>query len=359
MRGPFELSVVVPVLDEEEAIRALLADLAAQREVVLEVVLCDGGSNDGTVRVAGKAAGEVGLTLTLVRSGGGRGRQLNAGVPATRAETLLFLHADSRFGDPLALRRGLDALAAATRDHDRSAGRFGLRFDRSAPGADLGYYFHECKARLDRPGCIHGDQGLLVRRTLFDRVGPFPETVPMLAETRFAGAVRREASWLLLPAEIHTSARRFEEEGPAERRTLNAIIMNLDAVGQEGLLAALPELYRHRGEAGPARHGAVLAGIARWIAAMPPAERRAFWRDTGACVRDNAWQLAYLLDVRRAFRRGLSPGGETHRSLRRFDRWVYPLINSWIGALIASLLTRLWFRQIVRAACRRAGSRVD
>jgi hypothetical protein len=301
----------------------------------------------------------LGLSLTPVHSGAGRGRQLNAGVRAATSANLLFLHADSQFDDPLALRRALDSHNAACAAHgsDRVAGRFGLRFDRSAPAAHLGYYFHECKARLDRPGCIHGDQGLLLRRTLFDRVGPFPESVPMLAETRFAEAVRRQATWLLLPAEIRTSARRFEAEGLAARRTLNAIIMNLDAVGQEELLAELPELYRRQGEDGAGRHGAVLEGIARRIAAMPAGERRAFWRDTGAYVRDNAWQLAYILDIRRAFRRGLPPGGEERRNLDRFDRWLHPAIDTAAGRWAASLLTRLWFRYAVSTARRDAEHR--
>lgn len=354
-----DISIVIPVLDEEQAIRTLLENLAAQREIALEVVLCDGGSGDGTVEVAEAAAASLGLPLTAVRSSGGRGRQLNDGVPAARAELLLFLHADSQFGDPLALRSGYDLLAAAgaARGFDRVAGRFALRFRRSRPGVDLGYYYYECKARLDRPGCIHGDQGLLLHRALYRAAGPFSETVPMLAETRFVEAVRSRATWLLLPAELHTSARRFESEGLTARQTLNAIIMNLDAVGQERMLAELPGLYRPPGTGGGGGPLSVLPGISRRIAAMPEAERRAFWRATGAYVKDNAWQLAFALDVRRAFRQGFPPGAEERRSLGRYDRWVHRLLDNAAGRWTAMLLTRLWFRGVVRVAVAGTGGR--
>src|ERR1700674_5517741 len=80
--------------------------------------------------------------------------------------------------------------------------------------------------RHGRRECTHGDQGFLLRRGFFNAVGPFEESLPMLAETRFAEAVRNRGEWLLLPAEIQTSARRFEIEGLRERQTLNAIITN-------------------------------------------------------------------------------------------------------------------------------------
>ena len=54
---PVSLSVIVPAIDEATAITSLLADLAAQRDVVLQVIVADGGSTDDTVAAARAAGG--------------------------------------------------------------------------------------------------------------------------------------------------------------------------------------------------------------------------------------------------------------------------------------------------------------
>ena len=52
---PLDLSVVVPLFNEEESVRPLYAAIVAGVEplgVSFEIVLVDDGSRDGTVRVA-------------------------------------------------------------------------------------------------------------------------------------------------------------------------------------------------------------------------------------------------------------------------------------------------------------------
>ena len=80
----------------------------------LEVVVCDGGSTDGTVECRSSlSAVDSTFALAVVFTLPGRARQLNAGAIASSGETLLFLHADSLLPDPLALRNALDTIAAA------------------------------------------------------------------------------------------------------------------------------------------------------------------------------------------------------------------------------------------------------
>src|ERR671915_395854 len=66
------LSVVVPTLDEERSIGALLTDLRAL-DVPYEVIVVDGGSSDRTVAVAERHGARV------LRAPRGRGGQLAAG----------------------------------------------------------------------------------------------------------------------------------------------------------------------------------------------------------------------------------------------------------------------------------------
>ena len=333
-----ELSIVVPVYNESETLPALLASLAAQRQVRFELLVCDGGSGDGTPDVLRGA--EVSFPCRLIVSDKGRGRQLNAGAGAARASLLLFLHADSAFPDPLAFRKGLNALAASGCD---VAGHFALRFAGEDGALAAGYYFYECKACLHRPGCTHGDQGVLIDRHLFETVGPFDEDLGFLEDTRLADRIHAQGSWLLLPAEIVTSPRRLQAEGLYPRQLLNALIMNFAAIGWMEILAQLPALYRSQDRASYLRLLPFFQEIRRRLKPLPLLRRWRLWYLTGRYVRQNAWQLAFALDVRARRRRGLAAGCEPAPRLARFDRWWDRLTDHPPGRAAAALLVWLWF----------------
>jgi rSAM/selenodomain-associated transferase 2 len=341
-----ELSVIVPVLNEADTLPELIRSLAEQQGVDLELVVCDGGSADGTAELALSLGRDCPFPVKVLECEPGRARQMNAGVASSSAMTLLFLHADSLFPDRLALRKGIDSLAAAIaeRGHERVAGHFALRFRRRVDVPSWGYYHFECKARLNRRECTHGDQGFLLRRSFFAEVGSFEDTLPMLAETCFAEAVRGRGAWFLLPAEIHTSARRFEAEGLRERQTLNAIITNFAAMRWETFFRELPRLYGNQESAERLDLPCLLRQTSELMAALPLGRRLRLWLATGRYVRDNAWQLALLLDTRRNFRRGVPPGAERLPILRVYDRYLDRLTDHPPGRLAAALLTWLWFR---------------
>ncbi|KAF0220364.1 MAG: glycosyl transferase family [Geobacteraceae bacterium] len=340
------ISVIVPVLNEAQLLPELFRTLAGQKDVTLEVAISDGGSTDGTPELARRLAEEHRLSVTVVSGGQGRGRQMNAGAAVSRGPTLLFLHADSTFTDSFALRKGLDALdaAVAAQGSEGVAGHFALRFNRSTGTPSLGYYYYECKARLDLRECTHGDQGFLMRRGFFQCVGPFDESLPMVAETRLAEAIRLRGKWLLLPAEINTSARRLETEGLWERQTLNAILMNFAAMGWEPFFREIPRLYQVQDRTRRLQLFPLLLEISRLIHALPLRERFSLWHTTGAYVRRNAWQLAFFFDVRRNFRRGLPPGEGNTPILAFYDRYLDLLTDHPPGRLAAACLTWLWFR---------------
>lgn len=341
-----ELSLIVPTLNEARGLERLFATLSAQREVRFELVMADGGSTDGTVARARELAATAPFAVTVIEVGRGRGRQMNAGAAAAAGNTLLFLHADCIFPDTLALRSALAAFsgAAAAGGSDRIAGHFRLRFDRSDPAPSLPYYFYEWKARLHRPGCTHGDQGLLLARRFFHEVGTFDETYPILEDVRLAERIARRGTWLLLPAEIVTSARRFETEGVRERQTLNALLMNFAAMGWDPFLAELPRLYRSQDRSGRLQLGPVLRLIAGLLRPLPRRERLRLWRETGCYVRANAWQIPLFLDVRHHFRQGTPVGDGATPRLRLHDRFFDRLTDNEAGQWATALLVWLWFR---------------
>lgn len=344
------LSVIVPVLNEQETLPELLRNLAAQAGVNFETIICDGGSDDGTRQVAAALAKALPLRTSVIAAPPGRARQLNAGVAASRAPLLLFLHADSHFPDCHALERAILLMETRCRQagNDRSAGRFRLVFRQSSQQAVRAFAFYEAKARLNRPGCIHGDQGFMLFRTFFDTIGPFPTGPPMLAETRLADRILDEGEWLLFTDEIQTSARRFETEGLRERQTINALITGAAAARWDRFFAEVPQLYRQQAQSGRLQLGPILARIDGLLGELPPTERRLLWRSIGAHVRDNAWQIPFFLDVRRSVHRDPADRNPVAPLLTAFERWLAPLLSGSAGAGLAALLTRLWFRLLLR-----------
>ena len=347
-----ELSIIIPTLNESEALPLLLADLTRQQGVSFEVIIADGGSVDTTCQLANDwfLSGQLSGRCNIGPSG--RGQQLNAGVLVTQSDWLFFLHADSRLDDVSQLRNALGFMQAYQKNQasDTSAGRFALRFDSSAPclgssngEKSFGLFYYEAKARLDRSGCIHGDQGMLMTKSFFHEIGPFREDLPVMEDTSIAEAIRAAGQWLLLPGEIVTSARRFQVEGLKSRQTLNALMMNFLSIGWSDFFAKAPEIYRQQDRTQPLQLSPFFHLIKDLLSDMPLRKRWGIWLATGGYVRSQAWQIGFALDCRKAYRQGLDPGHQNKDWLNWLDRWFNPLTNHCFGRTVTALLVRAWF----------------
>jgi hypothetical protein len=276
--------------------------------------------------------------------------QMNAGATTARSDLLLFPHADSRFDRRDALQVAVSACRDIPTDGSLPpAARFALRFRRQDPRPSLAYRFYESKARLNRADCIRGDQGFLLHRTLFDNLGGFDTTLPFLEDLLLASAAEERAPWLLLPAEISTSARRFEAEGLYERQVVNAIITNAVAAGWTEFFAALPGLYRCNSQSGRLLLFPLLDGIRAILAAKPAAWRRSFWRATGSHVAANIWQLFFWLDVRSSFISGCRTDELPTPRLHWFQRHLQRFTRGRLAGAITAAAVWAWFRIMLRA----------
>jgi rSAM/selenodomain-associated transferase 2 len=219
------LAIVVPTLDEEEALRRHLpAALAAADEVVVS----DGGSRDGTVEVARR------LGVAVVSGPPGRGGQLNRGAAATRADVLLFLHADTTLppGGAAAVR---EAVA-----HGVPGGGFLVRFDVDRPAQRLGAWLINRRTRLLRLPL--GDQAQFASRETFERLGGFRDW-PILEDLDFAVRLRRLGGMALIAEPVTTGARRFIEQGALRTVAINWLVWILFFFGVSP--HRLARLYRH------------------------------------------------------------------------------------------------------------------
>ncbi len=288
-----ELSIIVPTYDEANTAPCLLEDLREQRDIHLEVIVIDGGSIDGTVeRVQG-------LADRVLVGERGRGRQMNEGAREAHAETLLFLHADSRIPQRDLLRRALDALEdeIAAAGHSRVAGHFALLFRGPDREGGFGYRYLERKTELNRKNTTNGDQGLLLRKAFFVELGGFDTRLSFLEDQRIAETIRRRGVWFTLPGRVITSTRRFAAEGFDRRYILMSIIMGCFDAGIDNFFEHAERAYAPQSEAERLDMKPVFEAIETTLAERGTWGRVKAWWDVGRFIRQNAWQLFFVWDV--------------------------------------------------------------
>lgn len=192
------LSIVVPVLNEAGAIVATLRALAPLRARGAQVIVCDGGSRDATVALARPLADQV------LAAPAGRARQMNAGAAASRADVLLFLHADTQLPD------GADHLVRRAVAAGAAWGRFDVRI--SGRPFMLRVVAASMNLRSRWSGIATGDQAIFVTRAAFDRVGGFPDQ-PLMEDVEMSRRLRALGWPACLHQRVTTSGRRWMTRG--------------------------------------------------------------------------------------------------------------------------------------------------
>jgi rSAM/selenodomain-associated transferase 2 len=194
-----ELSIIMPVLDEEAGIVAALEVLADYRRLGIEVIVVDGGSRDATVALARQHCDVV------IAAARGRAAQMNAGAAIARGEVLLFLHADTQLpADADRLIR--DGLAQS----GRHWGRFDIRIVGNAMLLPVIATLMNLRSRLT--GIATGDQAIFVRRAAFATCGGYPD-IALMEDIALSRRLKRLGPPLCLYARATTSGRRWERHG--------------------------------------------------------------------------------------------------------------------------------------------------
>lgn len=188
----------MPVLNEAAGIDGALAPLQPLRHAGAELIVVDGGSDDDTLTRAAMACDQ---TIVSPR---GRARQMNTGASLARAESLLFLHADTRLPD------GALDMVLAPLGHGAHWGRFDVRISGTHPMLRLVARMMNVRSRLT--GIATGDQAIFCRRDVFDAVGGFPDQA-LMEDIALSRALKQLGSPACLRQRVLTSGRRWETHG--------------------------------------------------------------------------------------------------------------------------------------------------
>lgn len=214
------LSVVIPTLNAAATLGATLAALRAGEGEPRDgdIVVADGGSTDATRALAERAGARV------VAAPRGRGPQLAAGAAAARGDWLLFLHADTVLEQGW-MRAAHDFMRGPASGERAAAFTFALD-DSSAAARRLERLVAWRCARLGLP---YGDQGLLIARAFYDRIGGY-RPLPLMEDVDLTRRIGRRRI-AVLPVRALTSAERWRRDGWIARSARNLACLGLYYAG--------------------------------------------------------------------------------------------------------------------------------
>ena len=211
---PMTVSVIIPTLNEAACLAETLRSVRAEKP--REIIVVDGGSNDGTCERAAEAD-------RVLHGPRGRAAQMNHGAAHAAGDVLLFLHADCT------LEAG--ALAAAEKclaGRGVAAGCF--RMTVTAPGPVYRLIDACATARVRLTGLMYGDQGLFVERRRFDAGGRLSAAAADGRRVHQSGAAPRgagsgrAAAYIRVAAALATTGRgaadasELDADGPGGKR---------------------------------------------------------------------------------------------------------------------------------------------
>lgn len=196
---PVAVSIIIPALNEAQAVESRLAALAPLRVAGAEIIFVDGGSHDATADLAQPLCDRV------IIAPRGRAAQMNAGAAVAYGEILLFLHLDTALPTS-----ALDSVQAGLAASARCWGRFDVRILGAHPLLPVVAALMNLRSRAT--GIATGDQAIFVTREAFRRAGGFP-LQPLMEDIALSKALKRLSPPLCLRAKVSTSGRRWDRHG--------------------------------------------------------------------------------------------------------------------------------------------------
>ncbi|MGD1947922.1 MAG: TIGR04283 family arsenosugar biosynthesis glycosyltransferase [Croceivirga sp.] len=220
------ISIIIPTLNEANGLGDLLDHLNAvmNRQLIMEIIIVDGGSIDKTVSIAKKYA------CKTLHSEKRMAKQMNHGAMRSKGHILYFLHADTY--PP----KNFDLLILQSITNGFQAGCFRMEFDTKNPVLRFFAYL----SRINHALCRGGDQSLFISKDAFFSQGGFNEDYLIYEDTEFIRRLYRKLNFKIIPENVITSARKYREKGWLK------VQYHFGMIHLKNYLGAKPnELYRY------------------------------------------------------------------------------------------------------------------
>ena len=204
-----DVSVVIPVYRDRQALESMLEALAALDPRPSEVIVVDGGSEPEIEALC------AGAGCRYLASRACRGEQMDRGARAAANGLLWFLHADNM------PRPGSIAVICAHMAPGTVGGWFRFVFESERCWqARLLAFLINLRARVGTP---YGDQGLFMRRDAYRQAGGFPARA-LFEEPPLVKRLREAGRFAPVPAALGVSARRWKRDGWFRRSLRNRLL---------------------------------------------------------------------------------------------------------------------------------------
>ncbi len=195
------ISIIIPVLNEVSIIQQAIDHIfSLPRDGELEVIVVDGSPDGETIRAIRNS------DVKRISAGRGRSIQMNKGASAASREILLFLHADTTLPE--------DAFADISRALENDlvvGGAFSLGIQSDRFTFRIIEKAATIRSRITR--VPYGDQAIFLRKDYFHAVGGFRE-IPLMEDVDMMRRIRKAGGRIeIVPSQVKTSPRRWEEEG--------------------------------------------------------------------------------------------------------------------------------------------------
>jgi rSAM/selenodomain-associated transferase 2 len=210
------ISIVIPTLNESGCIRETLTCLIENATQPIEIILADGGSVDHTVEIADE------FDVQIVKCGGGRSAQMNAGADVATGDILMFLHGDTK------VPQGFEQRVMETIATQPIAGAFNLQID--GKKWPLRCVEWGVKVRSNLFQLPYGDQAIFLKSSTFHEFGGFPD-LPIMEDFVFIRSLAKCGKIAIVPASVITSARRWEKQGVFKTTLINQVMIVGYALG--------------------------------------------------------------------------------------------------------------------------------
>jgi rSAM/selenodomain-associated transferase 2 len=202
---PPRISVVIPALNEEKYLAKTLEKVRDGFNV--EIIVVDGGSTDGTKKSFPDA----------LECRDGRAAQQNMGAARAAGDLILFLHADTVLPDEWdwTIRKILadDSVALGAFTFSVRESFFGRNFIETTANR---------RSRIWK--LPFGDQGLFMKRSVFEQLGGFPD-LPIMEDYAFVRSARRLGRIVTVPEVAVTSGRRWKKHGVLKVTLINKLMI--------------------------------------------------------------------------------------------------------------------------------------
>lgn len=192
-----KISLIIPIYNESKTIGKMLRQLE-ELPGDWEILFADGGSADNTLA-------QIGDRFRVLHAPKGRANQMNYAAAQASSDVIWFVHCDSL------LPKDAHAQISEAVEQGAQWGCFHIGFDYNGPFMGCNTYFSNRRAKK---GIAFGDQGIWIRKEVFNSLGGFPD-LPIMEDYEFSLRMQRKNIPICqLPGRIITSGRRYEKHFP-------------------------------------------------------------------------------------------------------------------------------------------------